>query len=151
MQHRTSSVIGMMALLAVAGCNTDSVAPSPVSAGPGMATITLTRSNDLVAIAAPASVEANGAKFADLALGQTYTGAVSPGPTVLTVTCWCGPGSYSVKFNAEPGGRYRFLVSPRGAQVAAEVAGGLAGVAMDTAYNGDKSGTFALTPEKSTQ
>jgi hypothetical protein len=114
---------------------------------PGMARLTLTRSHDLVAVAAPAGVDVNSAKFADLALGQSYSGTIRPGPTVLTVTCWCGPGSYSVKFNAEPGKSYRFLVSPRGAQVVADVASGLIGVAMDTAYNGDKSGTFQITPQ----
>jgi hypothetical protein len=80
---------------------------------------------------------------------------VRPGPTVLTVTCWCGPGRYSVKFNAEPGKSYRFLVSPRGEQFAAEmvgtaaggVIGGMAGVAIDTADNGDNSGTFQITPQ----
>ena len=111
-----------------------------------MASVTIIRSNDLVAVAAPASVDVNGERFADLALGQTYSGAVRPGPTVLAVTCWYGPGRYSIKFNAEPGRSYSFLVSPRGAQFGAEVLGGMIGVAMDTAYNGDKSGTFQITP-----
>jgi hypothetical protein len=38
-------------------------------------------------------------------------------------------------------------VSPRGEQFAAEMTGGMIGVALDTAYNGDKSGTFQITPQ----
>jgi hypothetical protein len=134
-------------LLAVAGCTTDSIAPSAVVSAPGQASLTITRSHDLVAVAAPASVDVNGAKFADLALGQSYSGTIRPGPTVLTVTCWCGPGRYNVKFNAEPGRSYSFLVSPRGEQVAAGMVGGMIGVAMDTAANGEQSGTFKITPQ----
>lgn len=134
-------------LLALGGCTTDSVVPSAVAPAAGQASLTITRSHDLVAVAAPASVDMNGAKFADLALGQSYSAPVRPGPTVLTATCLCGPGRYSVSFNAEAGKNYHFLVSPRGAQVAAQVTGGLIGVAVDTATNGDKSGTFQITPQ----
>ncbi|MGD0420566.1 MAG: hypothetical protein ABSA68_13470 [Xanthobacteraceae bacterium] len=136
-----------IALLALCGCMTEAPAPPAVSAAPGQATVTITRSRDLVAVAAPASVDVNGAKFADLALGQSYSGTVRPGPMIVTVTCWCGPGRYSVKFNAEPGKNYAFVVAPRGEQVMAQVGGGLIGVVSDTAINGDQSGTFKITPQ----
>jgi hypothetical protein len=139
----------LIALLPLAGCSAESVTPAAVSVAPapGASKITLTRSRDPVAVAATAAVDVNGARFAELALGQSYSGDVRPGPVILTVTCWCGPGRYSVKLNAEPGKNYSFLVSPRGAQVAAQVAGGMIGLAMDTAYNGDNSGTFQITPQ----
>jgi hypothetical protein len=74
---------------------------------------------------------------------------------VLTVSCWCGPGSYTVKFNAEAGKTYAFAVSPRGEQFAAEMTGAvgggafgsLVGVAADTSANGEQSGTFKITPQ----
>jgi len=133
-------------LLALASC-TESNAPSEVASAPGQTSLTITRSHDLMAVAAPASVDVNGAKFADLALGQSYTAPLRPGPTVLTATCWCGPGRYSVSFNAEAGKIYRFLISPRGAQLAAQVTGGLIGVAVESGANGDRSGTFQITPQ----
>lgn len=94
---------------------------------------------------AGADVALNGSKIASLALGQSYSGAVAPGPNVLTVSCWCGPGSYSASFTAAPGQRYAFTVAPRWTAAGAAAAGGIVGVAADAAANGDRSGPFVIT------
>jgi hypothetical protein len=62
----------------------------------------------------------------------------------LTVTCWCGPGRYSIQFNAQAGKHYAFEVSPRDEQFVATVAGGLVGVVAETAISGEKSGSFKI-------
>ncbi len=91
-----------------------------------------------------ADIEANGRKFASLARDATFRGGVPPGPVTVTVTCWCGPGRYSIRFNAEAGKHYTFEVSPRDEQFVATLAGGLVGAAVETAVNGESSGTFKI-------
>jgi hypothetical protein len=59
---------------------------------------------------------------------------------------WSSPGRYSVRFNAEPGKKYSFVLSPRGEQFAAQAVGGLVGLAVDTSMNGDASCAFKITP-----
>ena len=135
----------LIATLPLAGCNTDSVAPVAVSAAPGMASLTLTRSNDFYAAGVKADVALNGTQITSLAIGDTYRTAVAPGSELLTVSCVCGPGSYTVKFNAEAGKAYGFAISPRNEQFAAQMTGGLIGVAADTSANGTQSGTFQIT------
>jgi hypothetical protein len=137
--------------LALTGCVTDqsptSVAAEP-AAGPiprGQAAITVTRVESMFAKAVAADVEVNGTKFASLDQGATFTGFVRPGPVALSVSCWCGPGSYTVNFKAEAGRRYAYQISSRDQQAGATFAFGMVGLAVDTVANGEKSGTFKLT------
>jgi hypothetical protein len=134
-------------LLAVAGCDTDSVAPSVVAPAPGQAMLTVSRPAAMYGLAVKADVAFNGAHFASLGNGETYSAGVPSGAGVLTVSCWCSPGSYTTKFKAEAGRTYAFAVSPRGEQFAAQMAGGLIGLAADTSENGEQSGAFKITPQ----
>lgn len=117
--------------LACAACNTDSTQIPSVAAVPGQASLTITRSSDLMYMGAPAAVDLNGARIADLSVGQSYSGNVPPGMAVLAVSAWSAPGSSSLRFNLEPGKSYRFVVTPRGAQMAAGMAGGIVGQAVE--------------------
>jgi hypothetical protein len=109
-----------------------------------MASVTITRTNAPVAILFPADVEVNGATIAAVKAGATHTFPVPPGPGVLSVSCGCGPGRYSVRFNATPGAKLAFEISPRGEQVAAVLVGGIIGMAADAVASGN-AGTFKLT------
>ena len=130
----------LLQLAVLVGCVTDGATPSAHAIAPGQATISITRSNDLLYVAAPASVELNGAKVASLGRGETYSGGVGPGPAVITVSTWSTPGSTSYRFNVEPGKTYRFTVSPRGANFAAGMVGGLVGAAIEG------GGAFQVAP-----
>jgi hypothetical protein len=138
--------------LALSGCVTDqsptaSAAAMPV-AGPiprGQAAITISRVDGYFAKAVAADVEVNGSKFASIDTGGTFTGFVRPGPIALSVSCWCGPGRYTVNFKAQAGRRYAYEISPRNEQAGATIAFGMVGLAVDTVANGETSGTFKLT------
>ena len=137
--------------LALSGCVTDqsptaSAAAMPV-AGPiprGQAAITISRVDGYFAKAVAADVEVNGSKFASIDTGGTFTGFVRPGPIALSVSCWCGPGRYTVNFKAEAGWRYAYTISSRDEQAGAMIAFGMVGLAVDTVANGETSGTFKL-------
>jgi hypothetical protein len=129
----------------LAGCVTDQSMPSVVAVSRGQATITMTRPNGWYGSAVAVDIDANGAKIASLAAGGSYTGPLPPGPVTLTATCWSSPGRYTIRFNAEPGKRYAFEVSPRTEQLAATAIGGVIGLAADTAANGETSGAFKIT------
>lgn len=95
------------------------------------ATIAVTRSGALAYFAAPATVTLNGAKIADLGVGQSYTGSVAIGPAVLTVSAWSSPGQWTLRFTAEAGKSYRFVVSPRLENTTSGMLGGMAGQAQE--------------------
>ncbi|MGA7807273.1 hypothetical protein, partial [Bradyrhizobium sp.] len=111
--------------------------------GGTQATISIARSNDLLYLAAPASVELNGAKIASIGKGETFTGGIAPGPAVVTVSAWATPGSTSYSFVAEPGKTYRFTVAPRGANFAVGLAGGIIGMTGQAIEGG---GPFQIAP-----
>jgi len=113
-------------LLAAAGCTTDSVAPSAVAPAPGTATVTVSRPSTLYGLAVQANVTINGAQFASLGNGETYSGSVPPGAASLTVTCSCGPGERTLRADLRPNQQYRFVVKPlpdSGAMLAGAAAG----------------------------
>ena len=103
----------IMLLLTLAGCVTDAPVASVIPVAPGQASITINRSNGWYGSAVTVDIDANGARIASLAAGGSFTGPVSPGPVTLTATSWSSPGRYTVRFNAQPGKRYAFAVSPR--------------------------------------
>jgi len=109
------------------------------------ATLTVTRSNALFSLLAPVTIDLDGSKIANLGIGESYTVTIPSGAMVLGASVWSSPGRYSVKFTAEAGKHYSFLVSPRGEQLAAGMVGGMVGVAIDTAVN-ENSGPFKITP-----
>ena len=130
----------------LAGCVTDQAAQAPSAApiAPGQAALTLSRTNGFYASGVSADINANGVRIASLGRGETFSGGIKPGPVVLSVTSWSGPGQYVVRFNAEPGKRYAFEISPRDEQFGIAVIGGMVGVIADTAINGENSGAFKI-------
>ena len=131
--------------LLLAGCVTDGPITSALPVAAGQATVTVSRPNGWYGAAVAVDIDANGAKIASLAAGGSYTGPVHPGPVTLTATCWSSPGRYTIHFNAEAGKRYAFEVSSRNEQIAAAAVGGIVGLAVDTAANGETSGAFQIT------
>ena len=155
-RRRTARTLGVLAFLCLAsatlaGCVTDQSAAAPAAnAAPaaiaaGQAVVTITRTDSYQAAGLSVEVTANGAKFASVDNGATFTGGINPGPVTLTVSHWSSPGQYTVRFNAEAGKRYAFQISPRSEQMLAGIAVGFAGVLADTAINGaEQSGTFKI-------
>jgi hypothetical protein len=129
-----------MTLLLCAGCATDNPAPQAFAPAPGQASITIIRSSSLMYMGAPASVDVNGARVANLNVGQSYTGAVSPGPTAITVSAWSSPGASSFRFNVEPGKSYRFVVGPRSENTVSGMLGGAIG------QSAEGGGPFQVSP-----
>ncbi|SHJ65472.1 hypothetical protein SAMN05444159_1152 [Bradyrhizobium lablabi] len=142
---RTIHVILLLLSTLLAGCVTDQSMPSAVAIGPGQAAIAITRPSAWYGAALAVDIDANGSKIASLESGGSYTGPLPPGPVVLTVTSWSSPGRYVIRFNAQAGKRYAFVVSPRNEQMAATAIGGVIGLAADTAANGETSGAFQIT------
>jgi len=138
----------------LAGCVTDQTTAAtadtaanaaPAAIAPGQAIVTITRTDSYQAAGLTVEVTANGAKFASIDNGATFTGGIKPGPVTLTVSHWSSPGQYTLRFNAEANKRYAFQISPRSEQMLAGMAVGLVGVFADTAINGaEQSGTFRI-------
>jgi hypothetical protein len=124
----------------LAGCATDASPQAALAMAPGQAGITISRSNGLLYMGVPASVDVNGERVTSLAVGQSYSGAVRPGPAVLTVSAWSSPGQSSYRFTVEPGKSYRFIVSPRTNNIVAGAAFGLIG------QSAEGGGPFSVSP-----
>lgn len=149
---RLGAIAAAALALALTGCITDqspaasdtaaSAPPGPIPTG--QASITIRRVEGYFAQAVKADVDVNGAKFASIDQGSSFTGFVRPGPVALSVSCWCGPGRYTVHFKAEAGRRYAFEITSRNEQAGAMFAAGIVGLAIDTAANGETSGTFKI-------
>ena len=128
------------ALLAVAVLAVADAASTAAHAAPkGSATVAITRSTDLLFLAAPAAIEINGTKVASLGRGESFNGPIAPGPTVST---WSTPGSSSYRFTAVPGKTYKMVVVPRTKNYAANVVGGLVGAAIEG------GGAFEFVPTR---
>jgi len=118
-------------LVAMAACAVDAVIPSAHAASAGKTTLSITRSSDMLYVAMSAAVEVNGQKVASLGRGETFTGVVAPGPTVVKVSNWSSPGASSYSFKAVPGKTYRLTVSPHSGNFVASLAGGFVGAAIE--------------------
>ena len=130
----------------LAGCVTDqsaTAAAPPPAIPPGQAILTISRVNNYYGALVPIRVTANGAEFASLGLGESFTGGVKPGPVTLTTSMWSTPGSYTVHFNAQAGKRYAFELQPRTAGIALASAG-ILGAVVDAAANSEQSGPYKL-------
>jgi hypothetical protein len=151
-RRRAVRTLGILAVLclasaSLAGCVTDQSATAnaapPPAIPPGQALLTISRVNNYYGALVPVRVTANGAEFASLGLGESFTGGVKPGPVTLTTSMWSTPGSFTVHFNAEAGKRYAFELQPRGAGLALASAG-IIGSVVDAAANGEQSGPYKL-------
>ncbi len=142
--------VGVLALVLVLGaCAADQIvtqAPSTMSRAipPGHAAVTITRTDDVYAMALKADVDANGTRIASIARGASWSGFVKSGPVELSVSGWSSPGQYTVHFTAEPGRRYAFEITPRNEQFAIGLMGGMVGLAIDAAANSGTSGSFKI-------
>ena len=113
---RAFRILLVLPLAFLPGCVTDQSGQSLAVASPvarGQATVAITRPGGWYISAVAVDIEANGTRIASIDNGGSYTGPVAPGPVTLTATSWSSPGRYSVHFNAEPGKRYAFAVTPR--------------------------------------
>jgi hypothetical protein len=128
-----------------AGCASQPAAPVVSAVAPGQAQISITRTNEGPSWSAAAQIDINGAHVVALAPGQSYSGGVPPGPVTMTARANMDIGQYVVKFNAVAGKTYAFEVSKRGAQTAAGILGGAAGMILEAAASGDQSGAFKIT------
>lgn len=150
-RRRAASTLGALAFLLLAsgmlgGCVTDQTATAnaaPVAIPPGRALLTISRVNNYAGALVPVRISANGAEFASLGLGESFTGAIKPGAMTLTTSMWSTPGSFTVHFNAEAGKRYAFELQPRTAGLA-WAAAGIVGSVVDAAANGEQSGPYKL-------
>jgi hypothetical protein len=144
---RTLGVLAFLCLASadLAGCVTDQAAANvaPAAIPPGQALLTISRVNNYYGALVPVGVTANGASFASLGLGESFTGGIKPGPVTLTTSMWSTPGSFTVHFNAEPGKRYAFELQPRTAGLAWASAG-IIGSVVDAAANAEQSGPYKL-------
>lgn len=128
-----------------AGCASQPAAPLMSAVAPGQARISIRRTDEGPSWSAAAQIAINGAHVVELAPGQSYSGGVAPGPVAMIATAKMDIGQYVVKFNAVAGKSYAFEVSKRGAHTAAGLLGGVAGMIVETAANGDQSGAFQIT------
>jgi hypothetical protein len=128
-----------------AGCASQPPPPIAAAVAPGQARISITRVDEGPSWSAAAKIDINGAHVVDLAPGQSYSGGVASGPVSVTATAAMDIGQYTVKFNAVAGKTYAFQVLKRGARAVAALLGGVAGIVIDTAANGDTSGAFQIT------
>lgn len=128
-----------------AGCASQPVAPVVAAVAPGQAKISIARVDEGPSWSAAAQIDINGTHVVELAPGQTYTGGVPPGPVSVTASASMDIGHYTVHFNAVAGKTYAFQVGKRGAHIVAGVLGGLSGLVIDAAANGETSGAFQIT------
>jgi hypothetical protein len=123
--------MSLLPVVLLAGCVTGGALQSSRPTAPGEATLSITRSDDLMYSGAPVTVELNGAKIASIGRGETYTGGIAPGPAVVSVSAWSSPGASHQRFTAVPGKTYRFMVTPRGENFTASLVGGVVGAAVE--------------------
>jgi hypothetical protein len=102
--------------------------------------IQITRPSSFMYALSDAYIDVNGNRVANLPDGGSYKGSVKPGPVTIVVTNWQSPGRSVASFRAAPGKTYRFTVTPRGESLAAGLALGLIGTAIEG------GGMFQITP-----
>jgi hypothetical protein len=103
-------------------------------------TIQITRPSAYIYALSDAYIDVNGTRVTNLANGGSYKGSVKAGPVSIVVTNWQSPGRSVASFRAAPGKTYRFTVAPRGESLAAGLALGLIGTAIEG------GGMFQITP-----
>lgn len=129
--------------LSMAGCVSDSPPPQAFAPTPGQASITITRSGDLLYLALPADVVVSNETVAHLMPGQTYTGVVAPGAVKIVAFNGTFPGRYALTFVARTDKSYRFIVSPRSESYLPVAVAGYIGAGIDAAVN-ENAGGFKI-------
>lgn len=118
------------------------LASSPVP--PDKARLTIVRSEELLYMAVPATIEINGKKAADLANGASTIIDIAPGDNVISASAWSYPGTFSVKLAAKPGQRYAVKVEPRTESYLTGATFGIVGGIIDASVNENAAGSFTL-------
>lgn len=122
------TLLSILPLLVCAGCATEpalsTMAASPVAGG---ASFTITRPSAAIYGYVPAEVFLNRERIARIKNGESFSGYVGRGEAVLSVSTPTAPGQTTVKFNAQPGKTYRFVVSPRSEGFTAGLIGAVGG------------------------
>lgn len=106
------------------------------------ARLTITRTNDLLYMGAPATIKINGRKTADLGLGASTIIDIAPGANVISASAWSYPGTFSVKLDAKPGQRYAVKVEPRSDSFLPAMLAPVGGI-IDASVN-ENAGAFQL-------
>ena len=138
------SILAVAMLLSACG-TTNALDYSQVSAPipRGQARIIVTRAESLIFLAAGAPIEINGQKIETLGRGGSLVKDVSAGPVIVVAKVSSAPGQFVVRFNAEPGKTYRFMVSPKTDTLLLGSAFGIIGDAVHAQIS-DTSGYFQI-------
>lgn len=107
------------------------------------ARLMITRSNDLLYLAAGANVRINGHLEGALARGGTLIQDVPAGRTMLSVNATMDPGNYTINFEAKAGETYAMEVSPRSEGFAGSATWGILGDAIHANLK-DNTGYFKV-------
>lgn len=105
-------VLLLLLLVIVAGGLTSVRASAASPGAKAKAMIVITRSEGVIFLGVPATVELNGSKIAGLWRGESFTGSIDPSQAILNVSAWSSPGSANYSFEALPGRSYRFTITP---------------------------------------
>lgn len=125
--------IALTAILFLAGCATQGNTPAATmtSAPAGKAQVVITRSSDMLYVAAAARVDLNGMRAASLWRGESYSGVVDPGLLTISTDAWSAPGRSAIRFNVEPGKAYFIELAPNAGSMWSGAALGLVGQAIE--------------------
>jgi hypothetical protein len=82
---RAIQVAILFMLVGLTACVTNDTAPTVLPVARGQASVTINRPNGWYGAAVAVDIQANGAKFASIPAGGSFTGPVPPGPVTLTV------------------------------------------------------------------
>ena len=120
-------------VLALAGCaGTQGQMPLTAASVPaGKSQLVVTRSTDMMYIAAAARIDINGMRAANLWRGDTFNTVVDPGQVTVGTDAWSAPGRSAIRFNVEPGKAYVIEVAPNAGSMWSGAALGLAGQALE--------------------
>lgn len=125
------------------------LAPLHEPASPGKSNIDIYRTEDLLYMAAKATVDINGERVAELWRGESFSANYDPGRLVITTDSWGSPGEFTLVITTEPDTEYLLEISPR-EELMNSALFGYAGAIVDAEVN-ENSGPFKLTIKKVTR
>lgn len=131
-------------------CGTSGVTNSETLSDPiakNEARLMISRTNDLLYMAAAAAVAVNGQKIASLGRGGSVVYDVPKGENTLVVKTFGAFGDYVETFDAKAGKTYHYEVSPRSDAMWPSMAFGMIGDAVN-AKNNENTGYFKILPMK---
>jgi len=118
-----------------------SLAAKPIASG--HARLKVTRINTILYAGAPATLNLNGKKIADLWAGKTTFVDVPASKNVLSASAWSYPGTFKVGFDTTAGQTYAVEVAPRMALFGPGTLLGPLGGVLDASVN-ENAGAFQM-------